>query len=163
MPSFDAVSQVDLQEVDNAVNNTKKELDNRYDFRGSKTVIEFNKKEKNIHISTEDTMKMQAITDILMGKAVKRNLDPRCLKFEDVQPGAVGTVKRDIKIREGIEKEMAQKIVKLIKETKLKVQPAIQDDQVRVTGKSIDDLQTVIQMLKAKELEIPLQFVNMKQ
>lgn len=162
MPSFDIVSQVDLQEVDNAVNNTKKELQNRYDFRGSKTELNFDKKEKIIHILTEDNMKMEAVKDILMGKAIKRSLDPKVFKFEDNKDAALGMVKRDIKIQEGIEKEIAQKIVKLIKGSKLKVQAAIQDDQVRVTGKQIDDLQEVITLVKGAGLEIPTQYVNMK-
>ncbi len=162
MPSFDIVSQVDLQEADNAVNNTKKELESRYDFRGTKTEITFDKKEKVVHVLTADTMKMDAIKEIFIGKCIKRSVDPKCLKFEEIEAAALGQVRRDIKIREGIEKEQAQKIVKLIKEMKIKVQPAIQDDQVRVTGKQIDDLQAVIAMLRAAKLDIPLQFINMK-
>lgn len=162
MPSFDIVSQIDLQEVDNAVNNAKKELQNRYDFRGSKTEINFDKKEKIIHLLTEDSMKMEAVREILLGKAVKRGLDTRALKFEDNKEAGLGMVKRDIKIQEGVDRDTAQKVVKLIKGSKLKVQAAIQEDQVRVSGKSIDDLQEVIKLVKAANYDLPFQFVNMK-
>ncbi|MBI3736020.1 YajQ family cyclic di-GMP-binding protein [Candidatus Sumerlaeota bacterium] len=162
MPSFDIVNQVDLQEADNAVNNTKKELESRWDFRNTKTEISFDRKEKVIKILTADTMKMDAIKDILIGKCVKRGVDPKCLQWGEVEAGAMGQVKREVKLREGIEKDVAREIVKLIKEQKLKVQPAIQEDQVRVSGKQIDDLQEVIKVLRGANIEVPLQFVNMK-
>lgn len=163
MPSFDIVSRVDLQEVDNAVNNAVKEITNRYDFRGAETEITLDKKNKVIHMLTADTMKMDALRDVLITKAVKRNLDVKVFEWGDVEPGGRNNMKREVKIREGIEKELAQKIVKWIKESKLKVQAAIQGDELRVTGKQIDDLQAVMQLLKAREdLPIPLQYVNMK-
>lgn len=163
MPSFDIVSRVDMQEIDNAVNNALKEIGTRYDFRGSDTEVTLDKKEKVIRAVTADTMKMEAIRDILISKAVKRQLDPRILDWGEVVPGGKSNVKREIKIREGIEKELAQKIVKKIKESKLKVQAAIQGDELRVTGKQIDDLQSVIQLLKADEsIPVPLQYINMK-
>jgi uncharacterized protein YajQ (UPF0234 family) len=163
MPSVDIVSRVDLQEVDNTVNNAVKEITNRYDFRGSDTELTLDKKDKVIRVVTSDTMKMEAIREILLTKAVKRGIETKVFDFGEVLPGGKNNVKQEIKIREGLEKELAQKIVKQIKEMKLKVQAAIQGDELRVTGKQIDDLQSVMQMLKAKEdLPVPLQFVNMK-
>jgi cyclic-di-GMP-binding protein len=162
MPSFDIVNKVDLQEVDNAINNTTKEVATRYDFRNSKTSVEFNKKDKNIHVITSDEMKMNALKDILITHFVRRKVDPKSFEFKDIEPTSQGLLKRDIKIKEGIEKEMAQKIVKIIKALNIKVQASIQDEQVRVTGKKIDDLQAVIQRLNSEGLEIPLQYVNMK-
>lgn len=162
MSSFDIVNEVDLQEADNAVNNTKKEVGTRYDFRQSNTEIEFNRKEKTLSVLTSDDMKMQAVQDILISNFVKRKVDPQCLDFGTNEGTSNGQVRCSAKLLEGIERDTAQKIVKLIKAMKIKVQPAIQDNQVRVTGKKIDDLQEVINMLKKEDLGIPLQFVNMK-
>jgi uncharacterized protein YajQ (UPF0234 family) len=162
MPSFDVVSKVDLQEIDNAINNTKKELQGRYDFRNTKTTLELNKKEGVISLHTEDEMKVRALREMLAAHLAKRKIDPRALEFGEVQPSTGTTVKVEIKIHQGIQSEVAREIVKLIKETKLKVQAAIQDEQVRVTGKKIDDLQAVIKMLRESAIKIPLQFVNMK-
>ena len=162
MPSFDIVSKVDMQELDNAVNNTVKEIASRYDFRNTKTTVEIDKKEKLIKMVTADEMKMKALEDMLSAHFVRRKVNPKCLDFKKIEPTSQGYLKREIKIKEGIEKETAQKIVKIIKELNLKVQAAIQDDQVRVTGKKIDDLQEVIQALRARDLDIPLQYVNMK-
>lgn len=162
MPSFDIVSNVDLQEVDNAVNNTRKEITTRYDFRKSETEITLDKKEKVIHILTEDHMKMDTIRDIFMGNCVKRKVDLKSFIYEEIKPTSHAMVKREVKLKEGIEKETAQKIVKLIKETKLKVQASIQDEQVRVNGKKIDDLQAIIALLRSQDLDVPLQYVNMK-
>ncbi|NJB69079.1 hypothetical protein GGQ74_002773 [Desulfobaculum xiamenense] len=163
MPSFDIVNQVDMQEIDNAVNNVVKEVATRYDFRGVTTEITLNKKDKNIHVVTGDEMKIKAIREMLISHFVRRKVDPKCLQFKDFEPTSMGQLKQDIAIEEGISKETAQKIVKLIKDMKLKkIQPAIQDDQVRVTAKQIDDLQAVIQMLNEQELDVALQYVNMK-
>jgi uncharacterized protein YajQ (UPF0234 family) len=162
MPSFDIVNRVDLQEVDNAINNLKKEIATRYDFRGSPAEVTLDKKEKVIHVVAEHEMRMTAVMDILMTHLIKRKVDPKVLKPKAIEPTSQGHVKREINIQEGIESEIARKIVKLIKDRKLKVQAAIQDEQVRVTGKKIDDLQEVIKMLRGQELGIPLQFVNMK-
>lgn len=162
MPSFDVVNEVDLQEVDNAVNNTRKLLETRYDFRGSKSEITLNKKEKSIHILTEDEMKLRAIEETLAGNLIKRKLSPKVLEYKGIEATSNGMVKRDARLVEGIEMDMARKIVKLVKETGLKVQAQIQDEQVRVTAKKIDDLQAVIAMLREKKLDVPLQFVNMK-
>ena len=162
MPFFDVVSQVDMQEVDNAINNTKKELATRYDFRNSKTRLELNKKENTISLHTEDDMKVRALQEMLSVHLSKRKVDPRALDFGKVEPGQGNTVKVDIKINQGVDRDTAREIVKMIKETRLKVQAAVQEDQVRVTGKKIDDLQSVIKMLRESSIKIPLQFVNMK-
>jgi len=162
MPSFDIVNQVDAQEVDNAVNNTLKEVSTRYDFRGLDTEVEFVKKENRIDIVAAESMKLQAVRDMLIKNFVKRNLEPKVLEFGEMQGSSSGAVKISAKINEGIDRETAKKIVKEIKATKLKVQPAIQDDQLRVTGKKIDDLQEVIRVLKSKKFSVPLQFVNLK-
>jgi len=162
MPSFDIVNHVDLQEADNAINNTKKEIATRYDFRGSPAEVNLDKKEKVIHLVAEHEMRMDAVMDILMTHMIRRKVDVKALKPKGIEPTSQGHVKRDIAIQEGIETEVAKKIVKMIKDQKLKVQAAIQDEQVRVTGKKIDDLQEVIKMLRGQDFGIPLQFVNMK-
>ena len=162
MASFDIVSRIDLQEVDNAVNISKKAILARYDFRGSKTEISLDKKDKKIHVTTEDDMKMRAVQDTLIENLVKRKVDRRCLEPKANEMAAQGMMKREIAIREGVDADQARNIVKMIKDKKLKVQAAIQDQQVRVTGKNIDDLQSVIQMLRAANLPIPLQFINMQ-
>lgn len=151
-----------MQEVDNAVNMTARMTQTRYDFRGSKTVIELDRKEGRIHAVTEDTMKMKAIEAELTSNLVKRKVDPKTLDYRNVEAAAGDMIKRDIYIREGIDTDTAKKIVKLIKDLKLKVQAQIQPDQVRVSGKKLDDLQAVIAMLKQQDLGIPLQFINMR-
>ncbi len=162
MLSFDIVNEINAQEVDNAVNNTLKEVSTRYDFRGLHTEVEFHKKENRIHIVAAEKMKMEAVKDMLIKHFIKRKLEPKALEFGDLEGTSQGHVKTDVIIKEGIDRETAKKIVKEIKNLKLKVQPAIQDDQVRVTGKKIDELQEVIQHLKGKRFDVPLQFVNMK-
>jgi len=162
MASFDIVSRVDLQEVDNAVNITKKAILARYDFRGSKTEINLDKKEKVIRVTTEDEMKMRAIQEVLVENLVRRKVDRKCLDPKESQMAARGMIQREIAIREGIDADNARNIVKMIKDKKLKVQAAMQENQVRVSGKKIDDLQTVIEMLRSANLPIPLQFVNMQ-
>ncbi len=162
MPSFDIVNKVDTQEIDNAVNNTRKEVDTRYDFRGLHTEITFNRKENNIHVVAADEMKMKAVKEMLTSNFIKRKISPKVLDFQKTEGTSQGHIKMDIKLLEGIDRDKAKQIVKAIKDLKLKVQAAIQDDQVRVTGKKIDDLQSVISHLKSKDLGIPLQFVNMK-
>jgi uncharacterized protein YajQ (UPF0234 family) len=162
MPSFDIVNRIDLQEVDNAVNITQKGILSRFDFRESKTEITLDKKEKKLRVTTEDEMKLRAVQDTLVENLVKRKVDTKCLDFQAIQMAARGMVQREIAIREGVDSDTARTIVKMIKDRKLKVQAAIQDNQVRVTGKKIDDLQEVIQMLRGTKLPIPLQFVNMQ-
>lgn len=162
MPSFDIVNEINAQEVDNAVNNTLKEIATRYDFRGLHTEVEFHKKENRIHLVAAENMKLQAVKDMLIKHFIKRGLEPKALEYGTEEGSSQGYVKMDAIIKEGIDRETAKKIVKEIKGLKLKVQPAIQDEQVRVTGKKIDDLQEIIAHLKAKSFDIPLQFVNMK-
>lgn len=162
MPEFDIVNQVNAQEVDNAVNNTLKEVSTRYDFRGLNTEVEYNRKENKIDIVAAESMKLKAVRDMLIKHFIKRNLEPKILEFGPEQGTSSGAVKMEATIKEGIDRETAKKIVKEIKNMKLKVQPAIQDDQVRVSGKKIDDLQEVINTLRLKKFSVPLQFVNMK-
>ena len=162
MPSFDIVSRVDFQEVDNAVNITKKAILSRYDFRNSKTEITLDKKEKKIQVTTEDDMKMRAVQDSLIENLVKRKVDRKFLETQQTEPAAQGMIRRELAIKEGVDSDTARSIVKMIKDRKLKVQAAIQENQVRVTGKKIDDLQEVIQILRASSLPIPLQFINMQ-
>jgi cyclic-di-GMP-binding protein len=162
MPSFDIVSRIDLQEVDNAVNITRKAILSRFDFRESKTDITLDKKEKKIRVTTEDDMKMRAVQDGLIENLVRRKVDTKGLEVKSSQMAAQGMIQREISIKEGVDADTARNIVKMIKEKKLKVQAAIQESQVRVTGKKIDDLQEVINMLRAANLPIPLQFVNMQ-
>ncbi|MDP2743984.1 MAG: YajQ family cyclic di-GMP-binding protein [Dehalococcoidia bacterium] len=162
MPSVDVVSIVDMQALDNAINNVKREISTRFDFRNVKTEITLDRKEKNIHIVTGDDWKLRAIADILMGQCARLKVDLKCLDIWESEPSTLGTVKTDIRIKEGIPKETCQKIVKFIKGLKIKVQPAVQDDQIRISGKQIDDLQEIMQLLREQDYDIPLQFVNMK-
>jgi cyclic-di-GMP-binding protein len=162
MPSFDIVSRVDLQEVDNAVNITKKGILSRYDFRESKTEVTLDKKEKRIRITTEDDMKMRAVQDSLIENLVKRKVDTKGIETKASEMVAQGMIQREIVIKEGVDSDTARNIVKMIKDRKMKVQAAIQENQVRVTGKKIDDLQGVIQMVRSANLPIPLQFINMQ-
>lgn len=162
MASFDIVNEINAQEVDNAINNTQKEVATRYDFKGLHTEIEFHKKENRIHLVAAESMKLQAVKDMLIKHFIKRRLEPKALEYGTEEGTSQGHVKMDITIKEGIDRETAKKIVKEIKNLKLKVQPAIQDNQVRVSGKKIDDLQEVIRHLKTKNFGIPLQFVNLK-
>ena len=158
--SFDVVSEVDMQEVDNAVNQAKKEIGTRYDFRGSKSEISLEGDTNKI--IGDDEYKLNAIIDVLKGKMVKRNVAVKNLDFGKVEPAAGATVRQVITIKKGITKENAKEVVKAIKNMKLKVQASIQEDQVRVSGKDKDDLQAVIQMLKQLDVPVELQFVNFR-
>jgi uncharacterized protein YajQ (UPF0234 family) len=162
MPSFDIVSKIEHQNMDNAINVARKEIQNRYDFHGSKTEIELDKKTLNIHIVTENDMRMKAIQDVLIARMMKQHLDPRCLDFGKELYASGNMVKKDIKVKEGIDKETAKKIVKDIKASGLKVQASIMDDIIRVTSKKIDDLQLVIQLCRQGSYGLPLQYINMK-
>ena len=162
MPSFDIVSRVEMQEVENALNNTRKEIATRYDFQRSKTEVTFDKKEKKIHVVTDDSMKMDAVKEMLLKNFAKRKVDLRSLQFEDPTPTAHAALKRDVLIKEGIEKDIAKQIVAIIKESKIKVQASIQGDELRVSGKQIDDLQSVMSLLKGTDLPVGLQFLNLK-
>ena len=163
MPSFDIVNEVNLQEVDNAVNQTVKEISTRFDFRGSKSTIEFDKTEKKIKILADDELKLRSIHQLLEQKLVKRSVDLRTLDYGKQIELSGNALRQEVTLKNGIDKEEAKKIVKLIKDSKIKVQAAIQDEQVRVTGKSIDDLQETIRTLRAAtDLGLPLQFINMR-
>ncbi|MCL2140271.1 MAG: YajQ family cyclic di-GMP-binding protein [Dehalococcoidia bacterium] len=162
MPSLDIVSTVDMQTLDNIVNNAKREVSTRYDFRSVHTEIVFDHKDKSIKIATGDEMKIKAIMEILVSQCVRQKIEPKVLDPQKIEAATQNTVRREVRIKEGISREMAQKMVKFIKASGLKVQPAIQDDQVRVVGKQIDDLQTMMQQLREEEWDVPLQFVNMK-
>ena len=162
MPSFDIVSKMDGQTLDNAINNAKKEILNRYDFHGSKSEIELDKKTNQVHILTENEMRMKAIQDSIITRMAKQGLDPQALDCGEIEAASGNMVRRDIQVKQGVDREAAKKIVKLIKDSGLKVQPAIMDDQIRVTAKKIDDLQAVIAKLRAADVGLPLQYVNMK-
>jgi hypothetical protein len=161
MPSFDIVSKVDMQEVDNAVNQTIKEIDQRYDFKKSKSEVSLEK--ETIKILADDDFRRKAIIDILQSKCLKRGVSVKTLQEGSVDSASGGMVRQLITIQQGISKEKAKEVIAVIKEAKLKVQGQIQDDQVRVTGKNIDDLQEIIQLLKGKDLGIELQFINFRQ
>ncbi|MEO7961321.1 MAG: YajQ family cyclic di-GMP-binding protein, partial [Ginsengibacter sp.] len=162
MPSFDLVSKVDLQTLDNAVNTTDKEIKNRYDFKGSHVVLELNKKEFKLNLEAESEMKLTQVVDVLISRSMKQGLAAEIydLSNEPFQSGKV--VKKEIPVRNGISQEDAKKIVKLVKDGGFKVQAAIMDDIVRITSKKIDDLQAVIQASKSWDLGLALQYVNMK-
>lgn len=162
MPSFDVVSEIDAQEVDNAVNQAKKEITTRFDFKGSKSSIDFDKDQNTIKVFADDDMKLRALHQILEQKMAKRSLDLSCLDYGKEEQASGSSIRQQITIRSGIDKDSAKKITKAIKDSKLKVQAQIQGEQVRVTGKKIDDLQEVIAMLKSANLGLPLQFVNMR-
>ena len=162
MPSFDIVSSYNMQEVDNSVNMVIRDIANRYDFRGSKASISLDKSLKSITIETENNMQHAAIVDMLKSRAISRKISLKVFEFHDEESAAGTSIRQKISLREGIDRDRAKKINKIIKDKKLKVQSQIQGDQLRVTGKKIDDLQSVISMLKTEDLDIELQFVNMK-
>lgn len=156
--SFDIVSQVDMQEVSNAVHQAVKEIEQRFDFKNSKSSITL--EEDKISLVSDDDFKLQNVRDILEGKLVKRAVSLKALEYGKVLPAAGDTVRQEIKLVQGISQEKAKQINKLIKESKIKVNSSIQGDQVRVSGKSRDDLQAVIALLRQADLEIDLQFIN---
>jgi uncharacterized protein YajQ (UPF0234 family) len=162
MPSFDIVNKIDHQLLDNAINTARKEIVTRYDFRDSKSTIELDKKALLVHILTENEMRVEAIEDVIRSRMIKQKLDPMSLDFGKERYASGNMMKKDIKIKEGIDKETAKKIVKKIKDSRLKVEAQIMDEQVRVSGKKIDDLQQVIALVRSTDFEVPLQFVNMK-
>jgi uncharacterized protein YajQ (UPF0234 family) len=161
MPSFDIVSKLELQEVDNAVNIAKKELLTRFDFKGSKSSIELQKEE--ITLVADEEFKLKQLKEILESKMTKRGLSLLSLDYQKLEDATLGTIRQKIKLKQGVSKEDGKKIIQIIKDTKLKVQAQIMDDQVRVTAKSIDDLQSIIATLRNNTaIPLPLQFVNMR-
>jgi uncharacterized protein YajQ (UPF0234 family) len=162
MPSLDIVSDVDLQELDNAVNQTSREISQRFDFRGGKSSVELEKQKKIISIVADDDFKLRSIHQILMAKMAKQGIDVRCLKFPDPIVGSMGLLKQTLEVKTGLNKEEAKKVVKLVKDLKTKVNPEIQEEQVRLSSKSIDELREVMDQLQRAELGFPVQFTNMK-
>lgn len=162
MPSFDIVSKVDLQTLDNTINIAKKEITSRYDFKGSHIEIELNKKDMVVNLEVENEMQLGQVEDIIITKAMRQNIDANSFDRSKEHSASGKFLRKVLPVKNGIDREAAKKVVKLIKDSKAKVQAAIQDDTIRVTGKKIDDLQSVIQLCKSSNLDIPLQFVNMK-
>ena len=158
--SFDIVSTVDFQEIDNAVNQALKELNTRFDFKGSKSTLEFLKAEKKIRLIADDDLKLRNLQDILRTRMAARKISVKALKFGEPEKAFEGTLRQEIELVQGMPADKAKEVVRLIKESRLKVQAAIQGEQVRVTGKSKDDLQAVMSLLRNNPLDIPLQFTN---
>ena len=158
--SFDIVSKVDMQEVDNALNQARKEIGQRYDFKGSKTSIDLQQKENQVVVISDDEFRMKAVIDIIQSKLIKRSVPLKALSYGSVEQAAGGTVRQIITLQNGIDKENARLLTKMIKESKLRVQSQIMEDQVRVSGKNKDDLQAVIAMVRAADLPFAVQFVN---
>ena len=162
MATFDIVSKLDMQEVDNTINMVTRDIVNRYDFRGSSTSLSLNKSEKTIKLEADNDMQLKAVRDMLENRAISRKLSIKIFDFQNEENASGMSVRQMIKLREGISNDNAKKINKMIKNMKLKVQSQIQGEHLRVTGKKIDDLQGVISALKEAKLDFPLQFVNMK-
>ena len=162
MPTFDIVSKVDLQLLYNAINNAKKEILNRYDFSGSATTIELDKKSNNIMVTTENEMRIKAISDVIITRMMKQQIDPKCLDLSADVITSGNMLKKELKVREGIDKETAKKLIKEIKDSKIKVETSIMNDQLRVSSKKIDDLQAVISIMRNFPSDIPLQYINMR-
>ena len=161
--SFDVVSEVDLQEVDNAVNQSMKEITQRYDFKGSISKVTLNKTAKELEIVSDDEKRLKAVVDVLKGKFIKRNISPKALDFQKADAAFSGTVNQKVKIISGMPMEECKDIVRRIKDSKLKVQAAIVDEKVRISGKSKDDLQEAMQLLRsATDLKVPVQFNNFR-
>lgn len=162
MPSFDIVSKVEVQALDNAVNVVKKELTNRFDFKDSHVAINLDKKDYKLNIETADDMKMRQLIDVLINRAHKQGIAPEAFDFsKDAYPSGK-IIKKEVTVRNGLKQDDAKKITRLIKDSGLKVQAQIMDDLIRVTAKKIDDLQAVIQLCKNSDAGVPLQYVNMR-
>jgi len=162
MPSFDIVSKFDMQEIDNAVNTVKRDIDNRYDFKGSNSTISLNKSDKKIKIEAGSSMQREAIIDMLKNRTIARKVSLKVYNFKDEESASGMMVRQFVHLKDGISKEKSKDINKLIKNYKMKVQSQIQGEQVRVTGKKIDDLQEIMNKLKSEKLDIALQYINFK-
>lgn len=158
--SFDIVSEVDMQEVNNAINQTTKEIQQRYDFKGSKSTVTLN--ENKITVLADDDFKLRSVIEILQNKLVKRNVSLKSLEYGKEEAAAGDCIRQVVTLKQGISKEKAKEITTIIKDSKIKVQAQYQNDQVRVSGKSKDDLQAVINLLKGKDLDVDLQFINFR-
>ena len=162
MPSFDIVSRLDMQEVDNAVNMVKRDIGNRYDFKGSSSSITLNKSDNIIVINADSDYQMTTIVDMLQNRSISRKVSIKIFKYKGVENASGMKLRQQVDLQSGISKDNGKKINSLIKELKLKVNSQVQGEQLRVTAKKIDDLQMVITSLKEKKMDIPLQFINMK-
>jgi hypothetical protein len=158
--SFDIVSRVDMQEVLNAVQQASKEISQRFDFKGSKSSIDLNKESAELTLVADDDYKLKSLTEILKAKLVKRNISLKALNFGKVEKAAGETLRQVVSLQQGLSQERAKDIAKLIKDTKLKVQAEIQKDQLRVRAKKIDDLQVIIKMLKEKDFDFHIEYIN---
>lgn len=162
MPSFDIASKLDAQLLDNAINVARKDILNRWDFKDSKSSIELNKKELTIQVMTENGMRLDAILDAVHSRMIKQSLDPRGLDESKEHYPSGPMIRKDIRVRQGLDKEASKKIIKDIKDSKIKVTAQVMDDIIRVTSKNINDLQAVIALCRRGDYEVPLQFINMK-
>ncbi|MFA5975369.1 MAG: YajQ family cyclic di-GMP-binding protein [Elusimicrobiota bacterium] len=158
--SFDVVSKLDLQEVENAVHQANKEIQTRFDFKGSVSRIDWDKKEGKLTLCSDDEHKLKSVVDVLQSKLAKRGVSLKALEFQPTEPAEGGTVRQGVKLTQGIASEKAKEIVRVIKDSKIKAQASIQGDQLRVTSKSKDDLQSVITLLRGQDFGLPLQFTN---
>jgi uncharacterized protein YajQ (UPF0234 family) len=162
MPTFDIVSKIDGQTLDNVINIAKKDILNRYDFNDSKSTIELDKKTNIVTVVTENDMRMKAIEDSIISRMVKNQIDPKAMDFGKEVAASGNMIRKEIKVKQGLDQETAKKIVKKIKDSGIKVQGSIMDDQVRVQGKKIDDLQAVIALCRKEDFGQPLQYINMR-
>lgn len=160
MPSFDIVSETDLQEVDNALQNVVREIGTRYDFKGSKCAVE--RKEQEITITADDEYKRDQIEQMLKAHLTRRKLDAKALEFGKAEPASGNTLRQKVTVKQGVDKDAAKAVIKAIKDSKMKVQASIQGEEIRVTGKKRDDLQEAIALVKSLELELPLQYKNFR-
>src|SRR3954470_14830139 len=158
--SFDVVSKVDLQEVENAVNQANKEMSTRFDFKGSVSRVEWDKKESQLTFFSDNEGKLKSVNDIVQSKLIKRGISLKSLDYKSIEPAERGTVRQLVKLTQGIASDKAKVIVQAVKDMKLKVQASIQADQLRIAGKSKDDLQVVMNALRAGDYGVPLQFIN---
>lgn len=162
MPSFDIVINVNLQEVDNAINQAQKEILQRYDFKGSKSKIDWDAKKSEITLIADDDYKLRALTDILQSKLIKRGLSVKNMTYGKEEPAFEGTIRQKITLQQGIPSDKAKELIRKLKDSKIKVQPQIQDEQVRVTGKKRDDLQEAMALVRATDLGLDLKFENLR-
>ena len=160
MPSFDVVSRLETQEIDNSIANAMKEIDQRYDFKGSNAKIERN--EQVITLTAEDKLKVKQVVDLLTSHIIKRKIDPKVIKLKNSETASGNSVRQTYDLIEGIDQEIGKKITTLVKSSKLKVQAKIQGNELRISGGKRDDLQKIIELIKELDLEIPLQFVNFR-
>lgn len=162
MPSFDIVSEVDKQEIDNALNQARKELAARFDFKGSTATVEYDAKASEIKLSAEDENRLKGLLEIVINKLAKRNIDLRNIDRKDPEISSMGRATQAIHVKQGLEGDKAKEIIKAIKDQNLKVQSQLQDRQIRVSGKKRDDLQAVIQFLRSKNFEVALNYQNFR-